>query len=229
MADDYRQEQLDEVESLEAIYPDLFTKLSDDPLSFKLVIVSDESSSPDDPEATSSVTLTVTYTPTYPEEAPVIEISSSLCVSAAAKEKLQEVIKTEIEDNLGMPMVSVVQMTVKEALDEINEQERQRIVDDRIRAKEEAEMKELERLTAGTAVTKESFMAWLTQFQEEMAKKKGAPAKAKASSSKLTGKQLFLTDTKMQTSDSSFMEEGDLDVDRALFSDMDMEDLPDDL
>ena len=87
--------------------------------------------------------LTVTYTPHYPEEKPEVELTSSLSVTSEMKDRVREIIEEELEENIGMPSISVVQMAIKEYLDEANEAERTRIVEERKRAKEEADRKEL--------------------------------------------------------------------------------------
>lgn len=48
--------------------------------------------------------LRFTYTPTYPEEIPVIEIIDDACLDDEQLERLKERLEKEAEDNLGMVM-----------------------------------------------------------------------------------------------------------------------------
>lgn len=66
---DHAEEQSSEIEALESIYYDTFTVLSDDPHSFQF----DISGECEEAEG-STVRVQFTFTPKYPEEAPIYEI-----------------------------------------------------------------------------------------------------------------------------------------------------------
>lgn len=66
---DYAEEQASEIEALESIYYDTFTVLSNDPPSFQFDI-----SGEGDDEEGSTVRMQFTFTPKYPEEAPIYKI-----------------------------------------------------------------------------------------------------------------------------------------------------------
>jgi len=80
--------------------------------------------------------------------------------------------------------------------------------------------------TKGTAVTQESFLAWKTKFDKEMAARKLAeqeeryrnlPPKEREEQRKmitrLTGRQLFERDRNLATSDATLVEEGAVSID----------------
>ncbi|XP_028327173.1 RWD domain-containing protein 1 isoform X2 [Gouania willdenowi] len=69
---DYTEEQINELEALESIYPDSFTVLSKDPTSFTINVTSDVGEDGETVEAT----LKFTYVEKYPDEAPLWEIHS---------------------------------------------------------------------------------------------------------------------------------------------------------
>ncbi|MED6240736.1 RWD domain-containing protein 1 [Ilyodon furcidens] len=69
---DYVEEQRNELEAIESIYPDSFTVLSEDPTSFTITVMSDAAENGDTVEAT----LKFTYVAKYPDEPPLWEIYS---------------------------------------------------------------------------------------------------------------------------------------------------------
>lgn len=88
------------------------------------------------------MTLRIAYTPGYPDEAPVVEIEGTICVNDEDKEVLKQFISSEIEENIGMPMIAVLQMSIKEYLDDCNKKQANATLEQRVRAKEEEEKKE---------------------------------------------------------------------------------------
>uniref|UniRef100_A0A8C2DJ94 RWD domain containing 1 n=1 Tax=Cyprinus carpio TaxID=7962 RepID=A0A8C2DJ94_CYPCA len=69
---DYGEEQRNELEAIESIYPDSFTVLSEEPTSFTITVTSDAGEN----EETVEVTLKFTYVEKYPDEPPLWEIFS---------------------------------------------------------------------------------------------------------------------------------------------------------
>jgi len=99
-------------------------------------------------------------------------------------------------------MVFTLAQTVKDWLDEHNKGEEEESVD------EIAEEENEEVLNTGTLVTVETFLAWKTAFDAEMAELR----KNKIDQEKLrrpTGRQLFEIDASLIMSDASLLEEGD--------------------
>ncbi|KAH0508502.1 Protein FAM26D [Microtus ochrogaster] len=69
---DYGEEQRNELEALESIYPDSFTVLSESPPSFTITVTSEAGEN----DETVQTTLKFTYSEKYPDEAPLYEIFS---------------------------------------------------------------------------------------------------------------------------------------------------------
>ena len=71
---DYGKEQRNELEALEAIYPDSFTVLSENPPNFTITVTSEAGEN----DETVQTTLKFTYSEKYPDEAPLYEIFTQL-------------------------------------------------------------------------------------------------------------------------------------------------------
>ena len=71
---DYYKEQRNELEALEAIYPDSFTVLSENPPNFTITVTSEAGEN----DETVQTTLKFTYSEKYPDEAPLYEIFTQL-------------------------------------------------------------------------------------------------------------------------------------------------------
>eukprot|EP00049_Salpingoeca_infusionum_P008672 m.143148 g.143148 ORF g.143148 m.143148 type:complete len:245 (+) comp14083_c1_seq1:60-794(+) len=227
---DFELDQEDEIESLLSIFPDELRVIKEDfPKQFELHVSSDESPDPDDAQVVSKLVLLVTYVENYPEEAPVVEIHNCEAVDDSVLEKLTEAVQNEVEDNLGMPSVFPIHSAVKELLDKENLELRLRIVREREAAQAEAERLHMERLTAGTAVTRESFLEWQTNFIAEMKELERAEGPAKRSTSGKTGKEMF--ESKMPETDAAteeqFMAQDDEIVDAGVFESLDLGGLED--
>ncbi|KAG0360952.1 ubiquitin-conjugating enzyme/RWD-like protein [Gamsiella multidivaricata] len=213
---DYKEEQANELEALQSIYPDEYEEISSDPGEFTILIVPDEQ----DGDDTYTLKLHVKYTETYPDSLP--EFSLDFEEGELEQEDFDTIMKkvTEsAEEAIGMGMVFSMASTAKDALTEIIQVNMAR------REKEEheqlqREMEEEERKRAGTKVTVEVFMKWKTAFDAEMAEKERIEKGLKKEDPKAlkpTGRQLFERDHSLAKSDATFMEEGDVDVDIALF------------
>lgn len=184
----------------------------------------------DTQESGLSCNLIFTYTPTYPDEAPVVEIEEPVNFEEGYETKLLDHLQTSIEENIGMEMIFTLVSTAQEWLNErwddfkkTQEDERER----KILEAEEAERKRFE----GTRVTVETFMKWKTEFEESM----GIAAKREklSDNKKLTGRELFMRDNTLNESDIKFlMEAGDsiesVKIDESLFQALDDIELDDD-
>ncbi|XP_017544060.1 RWD domain-containing protein 1 isoform X2 [Pygocentrus nattereri] len=222
---DYGEEQRNELEAIESIYPDSFTVLSENPTSFTITVTSDAGEN----DETVQVTLKFTYVEKYPDEPPLWEIHSQENLEDSDTEDILTLLKQQAEENLGMVMIFTLVTAVQEKLNEIIDQIKSRREEEKQRKEREAE--EAEKAFQGTVVTIENFLSWKARFEQEMAELKRKKMKEDDSGkSKLTGKQLFERDHNLDTSDIQFLEDGgnSVEVDESLFQDMDDLDLDED-
>lgn len=152
--------------------------------------------------------LHVKYPENYPDEAPILDISSPPAAPAhpylnveSDKDRLLSSLSETIEENLGMAMVFSLVSTVKDLAEQLVA-ERQAAAraehEQRILAAEREENKKFH----GTPVTPETFQKWRIQFRKEMEELKTREAEAEEAAEKkknrgkdtvvgLTGKQLW--------------------------------------
>jgi hypothetical protein len=225
---DYKEEQQQELEALESIYFDEFEKINDDPPSFRILIESQdpyEDLGDDEPHDIIRCYLYIEYPSNYPEVKPIMEIQEYEGLDDSDISTLLEELDQVAEENIGMGMVFTLSSQLKETVDNLvieRKEQKEREEEERIKREEEEERKKHE----GTKVTVESFLAWKAKFDQEQKeleeenqmkqKKKNEFKKVK---SVLTGRQLFEQDTTLLDSDKAFAEEGDVEVDLALFED----------
>lgn len=226
---DYGDEQRNELEAIESIYPDSFTVLSEGPTSFTITVTSDAGEN----EETVEVTLKFTYVENYPDEPPLWEIFSQENLEDSDTEDILTLLKQQAEENLGMVMIFTLVTAVQEKLNEIIDLIKNRREEEKLRKERETEEAET-RAFQGTVVTIENFVSWKAKFEQEMAElnKKRQKEEEQAGKGKLTGKQLFERDHNLDISDIQFLEDvgNSVEVDESLFQDMedlDMEDDPD--
>lgn len=224
---DYGEEQRNELEAIESIYPDSFTVLSEEPTSFTITVTSDTGEN----EETLELTLKFTYVEKYPDEPPLWEIFSQENLEDSDAEEILTLLKQQAEENLGMVMIFTLVTAVQEKLNEIIDQIKSRREEEKQRKQKEAEEAE-KRAFQGTVVTIETFLSWKAKFEVEMIelKKKRQKEEEQSGKKKLTGKQLFETDHNLDTSDIQFLEDGgnSVEVDESLFQEMDDLDLDED-
>ncbi|XP_046392623.1 RWD domain-containing protein 1 [Ischnura elegans] len=217
---DYMEEQSNEIEALDSIYCGDMEILSTEPnYKFKIPIKSEEYEP--DSENGLACSLKFSYTPTYPETVPELEILDRVNFEEDDEQLLSQHIMEQAEENLGMVMVFTLVSAAQEWLnlkwDDIRK-EKEEAISRKLKEDEEAEMKRIE----GTHVTVESFLAWKTQFDQERRLLKKSD-KDEKDLKKLTGKQLFMADKTLDQSDLKFLEEGDeaVKVDESLFQELD--------
>ncbi|TNN02090.1 RWD domain-containing protein 1 [Takifugu flavidus] len=224
---DYAEEQRNELEAIESIYPESFTVLSDEPTSFTITVTSD----PGDNGETVEATIKFTYVEKYPDEPPLWEIHSQENLEDRDAEDILTLLQQQVEENLGMVMIFTLVTAVQEKLNEIVDMTKNRIEEEKRRKEKEAE--EAEKVAfQGTVVTIENFLAWKATFDLEMTELRRRKQKEEEQGSKfkLTGKQLFETDRNLDTSDIQFLEEAgnNVEVDESLFQDIEDLDLDED-
>ncbi|KAG2468620.1 RWDD1 protein, partial [Polypterus senegalus] len=200
---DYGEEQKNELEALEAIYPDSFTAVQ--------------------------ATFKFTYVQKYPDEPPLYEIFSQENLEDRDIAEILTLIQQQIKQS--MVMIFTLVTAVQEKLNEIVDQIKNRWEEEKKRKEKEAE--EAEKVVFhGTPVNIENFLSWKAKFELEMfeLKRKSQKEEEQSGKCKLTGKQLFERDHDLDTSDIKFLEEAgnNVEVDESLFQDMDDLELEDD-
>lgn len=217
------EEQNNEVEALDSIYCGEFEVLGTEPLRFVIPIKS-EDYEPDSGNG-HACKLKFTYTPTYPDEVPEVEVIEEENLDEQDTYLLKEHIIDVANENLGIVMVFTLVSSGQEWLnnkwDETRKEREEKAKKKEIE-QEEAERKRFE----GTRVTVESFLAWKAKFDEEFGHTKKLE-KEDNTAKKLTGRELFLTDKTLNESDLKFLEDGGdaVKVDESLFQELDELDL----
>ena len=163
----------------------------------------------DEEDEQPTVLLHVSYPQEYPDVAPNLDMSAPpdgyrhrfLDVSED-KARLLQSLEPAIEESMGMAMVFTLVSTLKEAAEALiaeREAEAQALRDVEARKAEEEENRKFH----GTAVTRESFLAWREKFRNELAEKamreqeeqeaEDKKKRGRLEEKKLTGKQLWET------------------------------------
>lgn len=199
-------EQKEEREVLDSIFPDEITDISDTAyrisIALDIPVLNEEDEQP-------AILLNVSYPQDYPDVAPNLDISAPpdgyrhpfLDVSEDKARLLQSLDPT-IEESMGMAMVFTLVSTLKESAEALiaeREAGAQALRDVEARKAEEEENRKFH----GTAVTRESFVAWREKFRNELAEKsmreqeeqeaEDKKKRGRLEEKKLTGKQLWET------------------------------------
>ncbi|GFF25407.1 RWD domain-containing protein C1393.09c [Aspergillus udagawae] len=204
-----REEQVEEREVLDSIFPEEITDISDTAYRISINLETPENDVRDEEETEQPVLiLQVSYPPEYPDVAPDLDISTPpnapkhpLLDIQEDRARLLEALQATIEENLGMAMVFTLVSTLKESA-ELLMAERANAVQ-ALKEMEAAKAEEEEnRKFQGTAVTPETFLEWRERFRKEMDEKEQKereekeadekrPKKTPVKEEKLTGKQLW--------------------------------------
>uniref|UniRef100_G3UCP9 RWD domain-containing protein 1 n=1 Tax=Loxodonta africana TaxID=9785 RepID=G3UCP9_LOXAF len=224
---DYSEEQRNELEALESIYPDSFTVLSETPPSFTITVTSEAGEN----DETVQTTLKFTYSEKYPDDAPLYEIFSQENLTDSDVSDILKLLALQAEENLGMVMIFTLVSAVKLRIKNIPFQSKlPKSV--RVAVQTETHPPHPQQLFHGTPVTIENFLSWKAKFDAELLeiKKKRMKEDEQAGKNKLSGKQLFETDHNLDTSDIQFLEDAgnNVEVDESLFQEMDDLELEDD-
>lgn len=200
-----REDQQEEREVLDSIFPDEITDVSE--TEYRIAMQLDIPTREEDDEPP-TILLNVRYGEAYPDEAPTLDITAPPNAPKHQhldvqddKAQLLDALQPTIEENLGMAMVFTLYSTLKD--------EAESLVIKRQNAVNEAHEKELRkaeeeenRKFEGEKVTPESFKKWQAEFKQEMEdlkqrKKEQAEAeekkknRGKTEEKKLSGKQLW--------------------------------------
>ncbi|KAI4132096.1 MAG: hypothetical protein LQ347_002705 [Umbilicaria vellea] len=193
-----KDEQKEEREVLDSIFPAEITGARYDNLPMNRQEGDDSEPSP--------MLLSITYPPAYPDEAPVLDLSTppnsarySYLDIQEDKTRLLSALEDIIEENMGMAMVFTLVSTLKDAAELLISERQaaaQAIKDVAAAQAEEEENRKFH----GTAVTRESFLEWRARFRKEMEEeenkkreeKEAEDRKKKAKADdRLTGRQLW--------------------------------------
>ncbi|KAG0164228.1 RWD domain-containing protein 1 [Apophysomyces sp. BC1034] len=202
---DYAEEQQNELEALESIYPDEFQIIGDK--EFNIAIFPDDQNEDEPLE----LSLHVKFTPQYPEELPEYDLEVTQgTLTDTQKERITNALKTAGDESLGMAMIFTMASYMKDELNEIimdGQRALQEVEEEKRRKEEEAEQAKFR----GTRVTIERFMEWKKKYDQERAAMEDQEKiqRAKELKNKLTGRQLFEQDRSLAQSDAKYMEEDD--------------------
>lgn len=214
----FLDEQRDELEALESIYSEEIDMLNESPHSFTIPVKTEDY---DEEEGEGRCVLfRFTFTEKYPSEELLLQVEESENIDDDHLEELESYLQDMMKENLGMPVVFTLVSSAIEWLGDKNDQIKEDLEKAKQKKKDiedEEERKKLE----GTKVTIESFLAWKDEFDKDRLQMiKDNYVK----NSKLTGKELFMTDKSLNDSDIKFLEQaGDkaITVDESLFEELD--------
>jgi hypothetical protein len=187
----------------------MLTHLDISDTAYRISIALDVPSTNDEETEQPMILLNVVYPEAYPDVAPNLDISAPpdgyrhpLLDVSEDKARLLQSLEPTIEESMGMAMVFTLVSTLKEAAESLiaeREAQAQALRDIEARKAEEEENRKFH----GTAVTKESFIAWREKFRNEMAEKamkeqedqeaEDKKKRGRLEERKLTGKQLWET------------------------------------
>eukprot|EP00123_Amoebidium_parasiticum_P022815 comp9573_c0_seq1/m.4588 comp9573_c0_seq1/g.4588 ORF comp9573_c0_seq1/g.4588 comp9573_c0_seq1/m.4588 type:complete len:245 (-) comp9573_c0_seq1:60-794(-) len=209
----YKEQQEEELEALQSIYPEEYTELSRDPAKFEIIIKPEEVEADDINSQNERLVLKFTLPDTYPDVPPEITIAGPGLTEALIDE-IQARLEEKAIENLGMVMCFLLASEAKEWIDarrqSLQDQHDARNIE-KLKQKAEEEAK-----FAGTPVTIQNFLEWRSKFEaEQRAQLLKEHKEVAAKASRKTGRQLFETDKNMAASDAAYMEEGDEGIDVA--------------
>ncbi|KAF2154606.1 RWD-domain-containing protein [Myriangium duriaei CBS 260.36] len=166
-----REDQTEEREVLESIFPDEITDISE--TEYRISIQLDIPGFDEEAEQP-VILLQVQYPEAYPDEAPRLDIQNPPNAAKHPhldvqddKTQLLESLTSTIEENLGMAMVFTLVTTLKENAEQLIAKRLDAIQAEQDAAKAQAEAEE-NRKFEGTKVTRDTFLAWRDRFKKEM-------------------------------------------------------------
>ncbi|KAI9738545.1 MAG: hypothetical protein M1818_005442 [Claussenomyces sp. TS43310] len=167
-----REEQKEEREVLDSIFPDEITDISD--VEYKVSILLDIANNDGDMTQPPTILLHVKYPDAYPDEAPILDLSSPPNIRshpylevASVKGQLLYSLSETIEENMGMAMIFTLVSTLKDLAEQLIAKRQATARDEHEQIVLAAEREENKKFH-GTAVTPETFRAWRLQFRKEM-------------------------------------------------------------
>ncbi|KAI4717482.1 RWD-domain-containing protein [Aureobasidium sp. EXF-10727] len=188
-----REEQTEEREVLDSIFPEEITDISDTEYRVSIQL---EVTEPDEEanENAPILILSVSYPEDYPDVAPRLDLSAPPNAPKHKhldiqedKTRLLDGLTATIEENLGMAMVFTLVTTLKDEAELLIQERQQAVQAERDMQAAEAEAEE-NRKFEGTKVTRETYLEWSNRFKEEMAEaKKRAEEQREAEEKKKRG------------------------------------------
>ncbi|KAH7130769.1 ubiquitin-conjugating enzyme/RWD-like protein [Dendryphion nanum] len=204
------EEQKEEREILESIYPDEITDVSETEFRISIVLDVDvvkKHGEEEEEEEPPTIILNVQYPPDYPDEAPRLDITNPPNAPKHPhldiqedKARLLSSLTDTINENLGMAMVFTLVSTLKDGA-ELLISERQNAKQVLIEIEAQKAEEEENRKFQGEAVTRESFLVWREKFRAELAEEEQRKAEEKEAEDKkkkvkeekkLSGKELWV-------------------------------------
>ncbi|KAF7716932.1 Uncharacterized protein PECH_000676 [Penicillium ucsense] len=200
-----REDQVEEREVLDSIFPDEITDISE--TSYRISITLDPPENGPGAEEQPVIFLEVSYPEDYPDVAPNLKITP---VPNAPKHPLLELPEDEdvlttalnnaVEENMGMAMVFALVSALKEAAEQLMIERVQAVEDEKAVAAQKAEEEENKKFR-GTPVNRETFQKWLSGFKKEQEEEEQRQREEKEledkkkkvakEEKKLTGRQLW--------------------------------------
>ncbi|KFZ15103.1 hypothetical protein V501_02864 [Pseudogymnoascus sp. VKM F-4519 (FW-2642)] len=201
-----REDQVEEREVLDSIFPDEITDISETCYTISILLdVTNEAGNEAEPP---TIILKIEYPENYPDEAPLVEICAPDDVVAHElfdieedRERLIDALNDSIEENMGMAMVFTLVSTVKDEAEQIIQERQAVLMQEHVKRVMAIEAEENKKFH-GTPVNIETFAKWRDAFRKEMddieqaereveeaAEKKRN--RGKETEVKLTGRQLW--------------------------------------
>lgn len=203
-----REEQIEEREVLDSIFPDEITDVSDTTYRISITLDPPENDTIEETEPP-ILLLEVSYSEDYPDVAPNLKLTAPPNAPKHPRldvqedrDRLLESLQPIIEENLGMAMVFTLVSALKESAELLMGERANAALAQKDMELAKAEEEENRRFQ-GTAVTRETFLEWSQRFkketeEEEQRKREEKEAEEKKlkkpipkEEKRLTGKQLW--------------------------------------
>ncbi|GAW18832.1 hypothetical protein ANO14919_083140 [Xylariales sp. No.14919] len=201
-----REEQVEEREVLDSIFPEEITDISDTEYRIAVKLNPPDDDNGDEGSEPPTIILHVRYPDAYPDEAPMLDLSPPANAPphprfsvSADKEQLLKGLEDTIQENLGMAMVFTLVTTLTELAEQLMTERKEAVERERQEVLLAAEREENKKFH-GTPVTPETFLKWRDDFMREMEEQRQREEeerlaelkKAKVKEApRLTGKQLW--------------------------------------
>ncbi|KAF3059537.1 hypothetical protein GL218_05105 [Daldinia childiae] len=201
-----REEQVEEREVLDSIFPDEITDISETEYRISIKLDLPDDNNDDETDEPPTLVLHVRYPDDYPDEAPILDLSPPQNAAshphfsiASDKAQLLKGLEDVIQENMGMAMVFTLVTTLKEEAEQLIAERRAAAAQVHEEAMLAAEREENKKFH-GTPVTPETFLQWREGFIKEMEEKQRREEEEKLAELKkakvkepvrLTGKQLW--------------------------------------